>query len=239
MDTATKYPVTINKRVDRSRSGRYSITTGQQQQMHYNRGAAKGTTMRSLKSLPIMLLLLLVASSLPAVAGTVQLQFNSTGSYSYGPPTYPYNFLVNGTTPESLMCIGYTEHVTYGESWQANEMTVAAYGALIGDSIKAEELAYLYTLAVADGGANSAINAEAWFINEGQPTPEPDASLLLGFTPGPYSNVRFYVPTSDQTGWTDGVPQTFLGSTPEPGTLLTLGSGMLGLAGLARKLRFA
>ena len=186
-----------------------------------------------------MLLLLLAASSLPAVAGTVNLQFNTTGSYSYGPPTYPYNFIVNGTTPESLMCIGYNEHITYGESWQATEMTVGAYGALIGDPAKAEELAYLYTLARADGGANSAINAEAWFINEGQPAPEPDAALLAGFTPGSYSTVRVYVPTGDQTGWTDGVPQTFLGSTPEPGTLLTLGSGMIGLAGLMRKRLFA
>jgi len=191
--------------------------------------------MKISKVLPIMFLMLLVAFTLPAVAGTVELQFNSTGPYSYGPATYPYNFVVNGTTPESLMCIGYNEHITYGESWQATEMTVADYGALISDPLKAEQLAYLYTLALADGGANSAINAEAWFINEGIPTPEPDAALLAGFTPGAFPNVVVYVPTGDQAGWTDGVPQTFLGTTPEPGTLLTLGSGILGLAGLVRK----
>lgn len=196
--------------------------------------------MKMPKLLSTMFLLLLAASALPAVAGTVNLQFNSTGSYSYGPPTYPYNFTVNGTTPESLMCIGYNEHITYGESWQATEMTVAAYGALISDPLKAEQLAYLYTLALADGGANSAINAEAWFINEGQPAPEPDAALLAGFTPGAFSAVRVYVPTTNQTGWTDGVPQTFFGTgtTPEPSTFLTFGSGILGLAGLARKRLF-
>lgn len=195
--------------------------------------------MKSLQVLSTALLLLLVAASLPAVAGTVTLQFNSTGGYSYGYSTYPYNFTVNGTASKTLMCIGYDEHITYGERWQATEMTVAAYGALINNPLKAEQLAYLYTLAVADGGANSAINAEAWFINEGQPAPEPDAALLAGFTPGAFSNVDVYVPTTDQTGWTDGVPQTFLGSTPEPGTLLTLGSGLLGLAGLARKRLFS
>jgi PEP-CTERM motif len=179
--------------------------------------------------------MLLVASTLPAVAGTVNLQFNNNGVYSYGYPTYPYYFTVNGRTTESLMCIGYNEHITYGESWQANEMSVAAYGALIGDPVKAEELAYLFTLALADGGANSAINAEAWFLNEGQPAPEPDAALMAGFTPGAYSNVLVYVPTSNQTGWTDGVPQTFLGPVPEPGTLLMLGSGVLGLAGVLRR----
>ena len=196
--------------------------------------------MKSLKILSTTYLLLLVATSLPAVAGIVNLQFNSTGGYSYGYATYPYNFTVNGTTPESLMCIGYNEHITYGESWQATEMTVAAYGALIGDPLKAEQLAYLYTLALADGGANSAINAEAWFINEGQPASEPDAALLAGFSSGAFPAVRVYVPTSNQTGWTEGVPQTFLGTgtTPEPSTFLTLSSGIVGLAGLARKRLF-
>jgi hypothetical protein len=60
---------------------------------------------------------------------------------------------------------------------------------------------------------------------------------MAGFTPGAYSNVQVYVPTSNQAGWTDGVPQTFLGSgpVPEPGTLLMPGSGVLGLAGVLRR----
>jgi hypothetical protein len=194
--------------------------------------------MKPLKVLSIMLLLLLVASSLPAVAGVVNMQFNGTGSYSYGYPTYPYYFTVNGT-PDSLMCIGYNEHITGGETWQANVMSVTDFGTLIGDPTKAEEVAYLFTLARADGGANSAINAEAWYLMEGVPTPEPDPSALIGFAPGSYPTVQVYVPIDGTQSWAGELPQTFLGSTPEPSTLLMMGSGLIGLAGLARKRLFS
>ncbi len=110
--------------------------------------------MKSRIAFAITILFLLAATSLSAFAGTVNLQFNSTGPYSYGPVTYPYYFTVDGTTSASLMCIGYNEHITYGESWQATENNPSAYGALIGDPLKAEKLAYLFTLAVGDGGAN-------------------------------------------------------------------------------------
>jgi hypothetical protein len=36
-----------------------------------------------------------------------------------------------------------------------------------------------------------------------------------------------YIPTGDRTGWTDGIPQTFVAVMPEPSTLLLIGSGLL------------
>ena len=128
--------------------------------------------MKPLKVLSIMLLLLLVASSLPAVAGTiVNMQFNGTGGNSYGGvATYPYFFTVNGS-PDSLMCIGFTEHVTGGETWQATEMTIPEFGlASFSSLLKAQKVAYLFLQAKADGGSNPAINAEAWWVMEGQPS---------------------------------------------------------------------
>jgi len=54
--------------------------------------------MKSLKLFSIALLLLLVASSLPAVAGVVNMQFigTPTNNNYQGVPSYPYSFTVNG-----------------------------------------------------------------------------------------------------------------------------------------------
>ena len=51
------------------------------------------------------------------------------------------------------MCVSYNEHITNGETWLANAYTVDAYGALIGNVQKADQLAYLFTQAEADGGS--------------------------------------------------------------------------------------
>jgi len=51
------------------------------------------------------------------------------------------------------------------------------------------------------------------------------------------AGVYVYVPIAGTQSWGD-TSQTFLGSTPEPSTMLTLASGIFGLAGLARKLMF-
>ena len=198
--------------------------------------------MKVLKTLSTMFLLLLVAYSLPAFAGTVGMQFNGTptGNGYSGVSTYPYNLSINGGSNQWMMCISYNEHVTGGETWQATPMSVSAYGALIGDAQKANELAWLFTLAMGDGRANSDVNAVAWNINEGAPGLSPTAQLLYNqatsMTTFPsFATVVVYVPIDGTQSWNGEVPQTFLGSTPEPGTLVLVGSGLIGLAGTLRR----
>ena len=193
----------------------------------------------------LLIVLAILTFATAAFAGDVTIQFNNAGGNSWnGVSTYPYLGSVNGV-PTDFMCVSYNEHITGDESWQAMQYTVAGYSTLIGNPLKAEGLAYLYNQANLHPIMSASINAAAWAYNEGSPdvSGDPTASIMLWivdhrsyYQPVEYSGVYFYVPDlGNQTGWTDGVPQTFLGSTPEPSTLLTLGSGLIGLAGFARK----
>ena len=196
--------------------------------------------MKVLRALSIALLVGVAVAS----ASASQLTFNSTGSNSYeGISSYPYSFTVDGTPNVALMCVSFNEHITGGETWQANKYTVAGYGGLIGNTQLADELAYLYTAALSDKGKDSSINAAAWFLNEGSPAN--DNANIQGWVlkaenapAGPYNGISVYVPVRGESqSWTDGPPQTFYGGvpTPEPSSLMLLGSGIVGLAGLLRK----
>jgi PEP-CTERM motif len=197
----------------------------------------------------LLLLLLLLASSLPAVAGTVTITFTGTGGNAYnGVASWPYNGAINDV-PNDFMCISYNEHIEAVESWTATQYSVSGYGSLIGNPTEAQQLAYLYLQSenAANGAISAAYNAAAWYLNEGVPdiTGDPLAYgyynrvLGLGSYPG-IANVQFYVPVAGTaSNLSLGIPQIFIAETPEPSTLTMMGSGLLGLAGLARKRFFS
>ena len=189
-----------------------------------------------------MFLLLLVASSLPAVAGTVNIQFTGTptGNNYAGVLSYPYDIRVNGGLNQWMMCISFEEHISNGETWKAN---VTDVGSLDPNTYLLDyEAAFLFKMAVADHGSDPSINAAAWWLLEGAPSlnaPAHSLQLLAQsqiYTKGEYSDVLLYTPIAGSESGTLGTPQTFLGSTPEPGTLALFGSGVIGLSGLLRRL---
>ena len=197
--------------------------------------------MKLTKTISVLFLLLTVASSVPAVAGVVNMQFNGTptsNNYS-GVPSYPYDLSVNGGPNQWMMCIGYFEHITGGETWQA---TPASVGSLdLNTHLLNYEAAFLFKMAVADQGANGDMNAAVWWLFEGVPTRTPGAQALVtlaqsqSYTQGEFADVMLYSAIPGTESGNLGTAQDFMSSTPEPGTLALLGSGILGVAGLLRR----
>ena len=95
---------------------------------HFVRVATKGRAGQSTIALAGVFLLLIVASSLPAAATVVNMQFTGvSGGHSYaGVYTYPYDIKVNGGSNQWMMCIGYNEHISAGETWKATVFNVGS-----------------------------------------------------------------------------------------------------------------
>jgi hypothetical protein len=205
------------------------------------RSASERSTSKTPKLWAATFLLFLAATSLPALAGTVNMQFTGvSGGHSYaGAYTYPYDLKVNGGPNQWMMCISYDEHISVGETWKA---TVVSVGSLDPNAYLLDyEAAFLFKMAEADHGAHPEINVAAWWLLEGAPSlnaPAHSLQLLAQnqiYSKGEYSDVLLYTPIAGSQSGTLGTPQAFLGSTPEPGTLALFGSGVIGLSGLLRR----
>jgi hypothetical protein len=209
---------------------------------HSDRTTPEGGTSKSPKAVLALLALTLMLSSLPAAATVVNMKLtNLPTNHQYaGVYTYPYDLSVNGNRSQWMMCIAYHEEISVGETWKANVVNVSS---LDPNTYRLDyEAAFLFKMAEADHGANPSINAAAWWLLEGAPsTLSPTALGLVSlaqkqsYSHGEYSDVLLYraIPGT-QTGRL-GTAQDFLGTTPEPGTLALLGSGVLGLGGLLRR----
>ena len=185
--------------------------------------------------------LALLFACMPAMADA-NLYFSGAGSNSYnGIASYPYSLSVNGGPFVPMMCVGFNEHIIGGESWTA---TVTPVGSLDPTTNLLDyEAAFLFEMAVKDGGANSNINAAIWYLFEGSPSWTPAIGDLLNlaatqtYHQGDFSNVILYtaVPGSEMNSDLEGTPQNFLYATPEPGSLMLMGTGLVGIAGAIRR----
>lgn len=221
-----------------------------------------------MKNIGTVLLAALAFGSLSLSASADTLTLKSTGNQTVNGniAVYPYNFSINGSsTLTQLMCLDYNREITTNETWnvtksgipQDNSQTSVDYRALalILSAIQNNPL----------GISNADYQIAAWSIFDPQQVMSTggytataalvraaalrDASSTA-HTPGfNYSNFSLYLPTGDTTGWTNGIPQRFLGATgdnpgmtpnlnmvptPEPSALLLLGTGVLGVASLVR-----
>lgn len=201
----------------------------------------------------------IAATASHATPITVQLKLESVSSTSVSIPNpnttaggtvnasiYPYNFSINGSsTYVSLMCISMNDEVTIDESWTATESTLST-------SSSTQDIEEAWLVENEKSYSPTAVQLVAWDIFDSAAssssawTSSGAGSLLTTLDDAMASPSASFMNNANLSQFTlfapsgtyaEGkTPQTFIGEsssptsvTPEPSSLLLLGSGLLAI----------
>jgi len=198
---------------------------------------------RFLLSLVVALFLSTLAS---ANSTTVDLKFLYPGTNAYGGYyTYPYYFSINHGTATPMMCDSFINHISTGEEWNAQVSGLLSGKGLFGKDIRDYKAAGIIFLGVMNNTIDPNIgNWAIWnLFSKGITTDaavlavDKNALFLAQHAPSSeFKGLVLYTPVGGSPG--QG-PQEFIGyrtqSTPEPGSLMLLSTGLIGIAGVLRR----
>jgi hypothetical protein len=200
---------------------------------------------------------------LPQVTFADQLTLVSANSIIY-PYVFDVTIGSTTTDNVDLSCLSYNREVTIGESWQVTTTNLKGFsGSIDGSSAtQLDEDAYLDSLYNSVYASNSEIQYAIWDILDPSGVASQldntskqlvtDAENFAAKNPDTaafYSQFTLFTPTWNETGWTKGEPQEFMeftpiqglgapppaGVTPEPASLVLLGTGLIGSVLIMRR----